>query len=813
MTSLPPLTAVVVAWLLGIVAASHLRLPVWAWGALALVALLGAGAYRRHAWRRIHPAEIVFRVHPLHDKRLLVLLLLAAWAGGGARTAWATPTFDSAALARYNDLGARVGVEGWVAAYPERDGTRQRLRLHAEAITLPDGRRAPVQGDFIVSLGRYPAYHYGDRLLVRGLLETPPTFDDFDYRAYLARKGVYSLMRRASATLLEQGRGRLFYRLLYALRDRASATLNAITPEPHAALLNGILLGIESGIPDDLMEAFNRTGTTHIIVISGFNISIIAGLFLALGKRLVGERRATWLAVGGVALYALLVGADAAVSRAALMGILYVVALHMGRRSLALNSLAASALVMTLLNPFTLYDLGFQLSALATLALILFVPTLTAWVEARLAWLGSRRATVMALLNDALIVTFAAQLLTTPLIVSVFGRLSIVSLLTNLLILPVQSWVMLGGGAALLAGLVWLPLGRALAWIPWLGLTWTFAMVEWTARLPLASVDVGRFGTRSLLGYYVGLALVWGYATQPTWRERARTLWRTSIARWQTVGLAALVVFATLPWLAAQHAPDGRLHLYALDVGQGDALLIITPDGKQLLVDGGNDPQLLLARVGRRLPPWDRTLDALILTHADADHLGGLPGLLERYDVAMVIHPGLADTTALWDAWETALAQEQTRLVEARRGQRLMLGDGVRLDVLGPPRPYVQSERVENDNSVVVRLRYGAFCALLAGDIEAPAEAELVRSGILTPCAVLKVAHHGSASSTTRPFLDAVRPRFALLSVGADNRYGHPNDAVLDRLQQAGVRVWRTDHDGTLHLATDGRTLWFEAER
>ncbi len=813
MQHLSPLVAAVIAWLFGIAAAVALPVPFGMWGLVACVAWLGVGGYRWHAWRRARPADVLFRIHPLRDRRLLALVLVAAFGSGAARTAWARPTFDADDLAMYNDLGERVRVEGWVAAYPEREGTRQRLRIAAEAIILPNGERRPVQGHFIVSLGRYPAYQYGDRLAVRGILETPPTFDDFDYRAYLARKGVYSLVRRASATLLEHGHGRRFYHLLYAVRDRASATLNAITPEPHAALLNGILLGIESGIPDDLMEAFNRTGTTHIIVISGFNISIIAGLFLVLGRRLVGERRATWLAVGGVALYALLVGADAAVSRAALMGILYVVALHLGRRSLALNSLAASALVMTLANPFTLYDLGFQLSALATLALILFVPALTAWVEHRLAWLGARRATLMALLNDALIVTFAAQLLTTPLIVSVFGRLSLVSLLTNLLILPVQAWVMLGGGAALLAGLVWLPLGRLLAWIPWLGLTWTFAMVEWTARLPFASVDVGGFGTRSLLGYYVGLALVWGYATQPPWRERVRMLWQTYVARWQTVGLAVLIVFAALPWLAAQHAPDGRLHLYVLDVGQGDALLIITPDGKQLLIDGGADPQVLLARVGTHLPPWDRTLDMLVLTHADADHLGGLPGVLERYEVNLVLQPGLADGTALWEAWETALAAEQAQLVEARRGQQFDLGAGVWLDVLGPPRPYVQSDRLENDNSVVMRLRYGRFCALLTGDIEAPAEAEMVRSGVLTPCGLLKVAHHGSASSTTRPFLDVVRPRFAVVSVGADNRYGHPDNVVLGRLRDAGVRVWRTDEDGTVHAATDGRMLWMATER
>ena len=806
----PPFVWLALAWLAGIVLGERApwEASSWLWGVLLLA---GGMIWRVRALRRTLWGRLVLR-SPLGDRAVCALLAGIALMLGGWRAALGRPTLGASSLASFNDLGNAVVVEGVVVNDPEVHAARQRLRVAADRLTLPDGTTHPVNGHLVARVPMYPLLAYGDRVRLTGLLETPPAFETFDYRAYLARQGIFSQMRRVQVEVLNRGEGHPLYRLLYGLRRRAARTISLLLPEPHAALLNGILLGIEGGIPDEVMERFNATGTTHILVISGFNISILAGLFLAVGRRAFSHRLATAFAVGAVSLYTLLVGADAAVTRAAIMGVLYILAQQWGQQTLALNSLGVAAVTMTLWRPGMLYDMGFQLSALATLALILFVPGLTAWVEARVPVQGPHRRAVLNVLNEALVVTFAAQLLTTPLIVYAFGRLSLVSLLTNLLILPVQAWVMLGGGAATLAGMVWLPLGRLLAWVPWAGLAWTLAAVEWTARLPYAQVEVASFGPGPLLAVY-GLVLGgWWLARHPERRAALRAWLRSRRGRLEAVGWAALVAVAVVPWVAVPYAPDGRLHLFFLDVGQGDAVLLQAPDGKQVLVDGGPDPQVLLAQLGRKLPPWDRTLDLVVTTHPDADHLGGLPEVLARYEVAALLDPELPAETALSQVWSVARADEGARLVRAVAGQVFDLGHGVRLEVLWPPRERLEGDRADNNNSVVLRVRYGRFCALLTGDVEAEVERRLVAEGRLTPCAVLKVAHHGSPSSTTSAFLEAVRPAVAVISVG-ENRFGHPDGDVLARLEAAGARIFRTDRNGTVELISDGERLWVRTAR
>ncbi|MGH2545115.1 MAG: ComEC/Rec2 family competence protein, partial [Ardenticatenaceae bacterium] len=462
-----------------------------------------------------------------------------------------------------------------------------------------------------------------------------------------------------------------------------------------------------------------------------------------------------------------------------------------------------------------LHDVGFQLSALATLGLVLFVPPLdrqvARWLARHFTLPDATRRRVLRLTSDFVLITLAAQLITTPLIIGTFGRLPLVSLLSNLLIVPVQAWLMISGALAAVAGMIWLPLGRAVAPLPYGGLAWTLMVVRATATLPFASLPVGPFPTWSIWLVYAAVAVLWmgrnGAWARPAQNTASATPFspRTRVLLWGSVALLAL-----LPWWIGRHLPDGRLHLYALDVGQGDALLIVTPDGKQILVDGGPDPMPLLSQLGGQMPPWDRALELLVLTHADADHLGGLPELLARYQVAQVMDSGYPNDTVLYDTWTEHLGAQTLAPLVAIAGQRWQLGGGALLEVLAPfGAPFEEL----NENAVVLQLRYGAFCALLTGDIEGGAEGRLLKHGALGPCQVLKVAHHGSESSSTQPFLDMVRPTYALISAGTGNRYGHPHSEVIERLEGMGVRVFRTDEDGLIHLATDGEGLWVEMER
>jgi len=425
-----------IAWLAGIALAKAISLPWQVLPLLGLVAFLGLLLWQddRHV-------------------RLGALCVLALALGAG-RFLLAVPHFDETSLATYNDAG-RVTLEGVVVGEPDERELYTNLRVQAKRLTLPDGTELEVEGLALVKADRYPQRRYGDRVQVEGRLETPSTFEEFSYREYLARQSIHSLIRYAQVTLLAENQASPLLYHLFAFKRHAQSTIASILPEPQAALLTGILLGVEMGIPDDLMDDFSATGTTHIIAISGFNITIISGILAGLARHLFsqpfgsarGKRWAVWVAVAGVAVYTVFVGASAAVVRAALMGMLYLWGRYLGRAAFAPISLAVAAIGMTALNPYTLWDVGFQLSFAATVGLVLYAEPLERGAQRILAQVTSAELAqkVLGLISEALLMTLAAQIVTISLLLGCFGRLSLITLVTNLLILPVQTEVRLLG--------------------------------------------------------------------------------------------------------------------------------------------------------------------------------------------------------------------------------------------------------------------------------------------------------------------------------------------------------------------------------
>lgn len=781
-------------WLLGIILAAHFQPSLSLLAALALLPFV-ALVLRRHDPR-----------HRLIAGAVLCALL------GAARYTVAVPEFDTNHISTY--AGTRdVVLEGVVATEPDVRDRHTNLRVATRRLHV-NGTWRTVDGLVLVQLPRYPARRYGDVLHLAGGLETPPEFEDFDYRAYLARQGVHVQMRWPKVDTIGAGEGRPWLHAIYALKQRAHGVINAVFPEPEASLLSGILLGIERGIPADVWQAFVDTNTAHIVVISGFNIAILAGVLLHAFGNLIGRRRATWLAIGGIAAYTVLVGADAAVVRAAFMGSLYVLAIRFGRQSDALTSLAFAAVAMTLLTPFALWDVGFQLSFAATLGLIAIAPPLREALARGLARITEteRAKRIVAFLNEALIITVAAQIATTPILVYHFHRLSVVGLLSNLAVIPAQPAVMLSGGATTLLGLVALPLARAVAWLVLPFALYTIRIAEWMARLPHASVDVGHIGLGWVWAYFALLATV--ILAAHTDADRRRDWWQAATAGLPTKAvLSGMSLVAVVAWLAAFSTPDGRLHVVFLDVGQGDATFVETPGGAQAVIDGGPSPSAMADAVGRRMPFWDRTIELLIMTHADDDHITGLIPLLERYTVTHAAEPGVPHTSTAYRQLVGLLDDRHIPVHLARAGMRIHLGDGVWLEVLHPAATLIRgSDSDTNNNSIVVRLEYGNMAFLLPADVEAGVEARL-RADPRLRAQVLKLAHHGSGTSSTPAFLAAVQPWVAAISVGADNRYGLPDAAVLDRVDELGIRLYRTDQHGDIEFVTDGERLWVRTER
>lgn len=755
------------------------------------------------------------------------------------------PCWTPADLAYYNLPAERafdksapeVIVIGYVSTYPMLADTKQQMQVVVTQLSDRNGAHA-VQGVLQVKTGIRQRYAYGQPLRLRGRLATPPTFTDFSYQEYLARKGVHSLFYSSRVELLPgANQGNPIKQVLYALRARGEGLNNRTLSEPYAALANGILLGIGADIPEDVNDLFNLTGTSHVLIISGANVALIAAVFMGLSQRALGRRRALWPTLGGIAAFALLVGGDPSVLRAAFMGGLYVIATALNRRATALVSLAVACWVMTLSNPLTLWDVGFQLSSGATASLILFTPGVTT-LFAKL-WPALARQTVsspveftaasmgrvakqflLGLVAEGLLVTLAANMLTLPLIVYYFGRLSPFSLLANFLILPVQPLIMLVGSGAVVIGLIGITgVAQLLLWVVWLGLVWTVALVRWTASLPGASLEVMAYGSKALgFTYLVIFVMYW----RTTLWEKGRQWLQAKAVDWQhyIVGptvAGVLALTAILIWGLALSQPDGRLHVYFLDIGQGDGILVETPSGRQILIDGGAKPQQLFSQLGAVMPFWQRKLDIVALTNPDKDHMDAQAQTPTRFQVATGLSTLAGRANHDSDTWYKNIVTNGGEVQLQHEGDWFDLGDGVALWVLWPPLAPVkgatgkQEQLVDNENSLVMKLVYGDFSVLLTGDAGLPSEMAMLAAGEPVAATVLKAGHHGSKGSTSHSFVQAVNPLVAVIQSGLNNSYGHPHQEVLDRL--AGRLILRNDLQGRIHIYSDGHQMWLNTEK
>ncbi len=684
-------------------------------------------------------------------------------------------------------LPRTVTLDGGLRAEPVRFAAdRVRLLLDVDGVDGGEGRRATTGRVQVTLYGEVPPLGQDQRVAVTASVHPPSTFRNpggFDYAAHLRRAGILLVGSARAERLTPLTADRPSWPVV--VRRWAVRTIAAALPDAAAALLAGLLLGERTGLPPEIDDAFRRAGAYHVLAVSGFNVALVGASVLALLALLGVPRRAS-LAAAGAALvaFALIVGAQPSVLRATLMGLLLIAAALMERESQLGNALALSGLALLVAAPADLWDPGFQLSFAATAGIVHLAGPLAAW----LGTFGVGRRLALALGAS-----LAAQAAVLPLMLVHWNQLSLVAPAANLAVVPLAGLATLLGMAALAtaamsgwaADLAWQAL-----WAVLLGLR---AVVWLAARVPGAMVHLPAPGSAAVAAWWLALALAPLGRGRPRVRAAALAL------------LAAAVSLGAWPWLAPS---DERLRVTMLDVGQGEAILVEVPGGRRLLVDAGAGGSPRFDVGDRVVAPflWNRAiggLDAVAITHGDADHAGGLPAVLRHFRVR--------------ETWETgrwpegaarALAALERAGTPRRRlhaGQRLPLGDAL-ITVLGPQAGPVDG--TVNDASLVLRLEWRGIAMLLTGDVGRAGEADLVaRGGPLLGAVVLKVAHHGSRFSTGPALLDAVKPRVAIVSAGPRNPFGHPSPEALARLRDAGARVYRTDRDGAIILETDGVTL------
>ncbi len=636
----------------------------------------------------------------------------------------------------------------------------------------------------------------GSRIVVRGRL-TP--FDDArnpgepNERAIQRDRGLDAQIE--SAAVLSAAPGSPWDARAWPARahEWAHAQLALRLGEPGASVVAGELWGERAALPPDLREEFQETGTVHVLVTAGLHVGAVAALVLGVLSWFALPRwLACSIAIAAIWAFAWCSGDALPAVRAATMATAALCARACGRATFSWNALAVAAIVIAFARPESVATASFALSFSCVGAIFACANAIERWIAARSA--------LPARVREGLVLSLATQCGTWPLTAAVFLQFAPYALLANLAVVPCVGATMALG--ALQLALTWsAPLAQATANLE----SWPLALMLGTVRtlssLPGARVPMTPAPAWCILAYDAALV-----AAPLLLRRGARSL------------AAAALMLATAFVLDPPAIANGRLRITVIDVGQADAIAVRTPAGHAWLVDAGGrlergapGADSVAEAIGERivvpflLRGGVHALDAVILSHPHGDHAGGVAPVLRRLRVAEFADGGQHyGGHAYQDALATARL-EGVPMVYPRAGARWRFDDGVTLDFLGPSLPFIARSRNDvNENSVAFVLRYRSFCMLFTGDAGAAAERRFLNEGINLRCDILKVGHHGSAYGSTPAFVAAVRPRYAIISVGRHNLFGHPAPATIATLQRFGATIYRTDEDGAIAIETDG---------
>jgi competence protein ComEC len=806
-----PLIYLSCAWVAGILLGAKFSLP---------LALIFTG---------LIPLPLIFFFRHHRKVIILISLCLVVLFSGAFRFQSSQPTVNENCLQFYNDQET-VDIKGMINDDPEVRDKTTHLNLSATAIKLDEDWHE-VSGTALLFVPRYSTYKYGDVLVVSGRLETPAELNDFDYRGYLAHQGIYSTMTYPEIEIVERGKGFKPLEMVYSARNHLSQSLAKVLPEPQASLAQGIVLGIRGNIPSSVNADFARTGTAHLLAISGLHLSILAGILISAGIWLFGRRHYLyiWLALGIIWLYAAITGMHPPVVRGAIMASLFLTAELLGRQRSAITCLVLAAAIMVGISPHILWSASFQMSFMAMAGLIFLAPRFQAiGRRAVKATLGEDRPAIPIanFTTDSFSVALGAIIGVWPLVAYYFGIISLVGPPATFLTLPALPGIIITGALASGLGLIALPVAQVIGWLAWLLLSYLLVVVKALAAFPASFLEVTYLNPGIVWAYYLTLGLALGLTSRrqaSTLTTKSLTLARSGInkvtdlvaklpRKWV---IPSLLSAAILVSVAAATMPDKNLHISFLDVGQGDVILI-HKGNQQVLVDGGPSPQAITLELSQKMPFWDRTIELVVLTHPSADHVTGLVEVLNRYQVKQVLYPDLDYDSSIYKEWLRLVDEKDIKYTIAQAGQEIDLGDGVVIEVLNPRiTPLSDTESDVDNNGVVLRVTGGEVSFLLTADIMWEAEFELITHRASLNSTGLKVAHHGSDTSTTPEFLAVVDPTLAIISVGEDNPYGHPSPEVMARLTEksGSENIYRTDENGTIEFITDGERLWVKTAK
>ena len=617
----------------------------------------------------------------------------------------------------------------------------------------------------------------------------------FDYSNYLKTKKILGTVNVESNNLqvISHNNTNAILNKIYSLKNIMKQKINELLPKETAGLCIGMLIGETSNIEESMQEDFRDSNLSHILAVSGANVSyIIISITYIFNKMYFRKKLSKIISIILLILFMLLTGCTSSVNRACIMAILMLIAELLNRKSDVYNNLALSALILLIINPYSILDIGFQLSYMGTIGIV--------FLHDKISNIVQLKNKIIKYFFEMIIVTTCANLAIIPIMMFHFNTVSLTFYFSNVLAGPILGAVVIIGFIMFFVSLILNSLTIPIAFILNIMLKFIIKIAELTASLPISKILITTPSIWFIIIWYSTIIILY-------YKEKAKKFYLKNKKNLKIAVICILIIVLTSN-LVIKLNKD--LKIYFIDVGQGDSCLIVTPTNKKILIDGGGsefgsfdvgEKTLLPYLLDRKI----KKLDYVLISHFDSDHVGGILTLMEKIKIEKIIICKQGEVSENYKKFLKILKSKKIKVQIVKAKDKISIDKDTFFYILHPANELIK-DNILNNNSIVTKFYYRNFSILFTGDIEEIAEKELIKkyeSSSILRSTVLKVGHHGSKTSSTKELLEKVKPKIALIGVGENNNFGHPNSEVLNRLNSLNCKIYRTDLNGEIVLTID----------
>lgn len=624
-----------------------------------------------------------------------------------------------------------------------------------------------------------PSIKYGDSLYIEGEFKQPEearNYKGYNYKQYLKTKKIIETVELEKVKILKSSNGSFIHNIQKYIRD----TINGTLTDEEGNLLLAILLGDKDKLSEDIQESFKTSNLSHMLAVSGAHVSyIILGLTYVLQNSIIGKKNGKIVCIIFLLAFMAITNFTPSVTRACIMAILTLFSSIIYRKSDVYTNISVAALITLIFNPYSLLDLGFQLSYGGTIGIIIFIKRIQE---------KKSNSKVINYIKQMALVSIYANIIIIPIMMYHFNTVSFTFIISNIMASPILGIIVITGFLFIIASITVKPLTRLIAIFIKPILSILIKISQICSKLPFSNILVVTPYMFNVISYYAIIL----YCIKSKKNNKCKII------------ICLLIVLILINFII--YIFPQKLRIFFIDVGQGDSTLIITPDKKTVLIDGGGSDSF---DVGEKvLLPYllDRRIlkiDYVLISHFDTDHCGGILTIMEKVKVKNIIISEQAEHSENYERFKKLMIHKKIRLIEVKKGDKIKIGRYSEFKILFPTSRLL-SENPLNNNSIVAQFNYNNFKMLFTGDIEKLAEQQILKAEKAEIRAdILKVAHHGSKTSSIPEFIKAVKPKIALIGVGKNNTFGHPNQQTIKNLENIKCRIYRTDLQGEIIIKID----------